>query len=127
MNKNLYQDALRVIDMLIEQEIVLPKDGIKEFGEHRWNAIVRLLKSEGKKGIVSRMDCVQRMSIPTIKDVKFEFELKLEQLIADENSQKLSDEAKRSQISANRNAKIMAYISLVFSIFSILNQIFKWF
>ncbi len=123
MNLNYTRTLVYFLDKISENENISKERGMDLCGD-LWKPISKELKGQL---LILYGDGSAKVKQGRLNECKARYKLMLADSEKSEQSQTLSEKSMKSQISHNLHATIVAYIGLLLSIFSVLNQIFKWF
>ena len=120
MNKELYQYAIQVIDVLLEKKIYTNDEGVSQFGEAKWGLLRQWFKSHGKPGTFLTNYAINLQSRTDLKTLRLQCEQQIKQIDQEEHDRNLRNRESIENIKGIKNAKITSWIAIVISILALI-------
>lgn len=120
MSKELYQDAIQTIDILLNKGIITDKDGKQLFGDAQWENLRQWFKQHGTRAVFLTMQALHKQGSDELKALRLRCKQVVEQIDKEESDRELRNRESLANINGVKHAKITAWIAIAISIASLI-------
>lgn len=125
MNKELYQDAIKVIDILLEKSVLCDEDGGSLFGEAQWEILRQWFKGNGKYAVYATNQALNKQGLSELKALRLRCEQAIEQITKEDYDRDLRNRESLANIRGVKTAKITAWVAIAISIAALIVAILE--
>lgn len=115
MSKELYEDIIRVIDILKEQTSLTDSRGEKIFGSVRWSKVRQWIDENHGTAIFCSSGIIQKRNLPTLEAMRSNCEEIITRINREEEDRELNNAYLKGQNVYAKRAFIISIIALIVS------------